>query len=103
MADVYCFGDSITRGENDPLHGGWVDRLKRLFIARGLREGDEEVCVFNLGIGGETTRSLKSRFLPELKRAPPEGAGRRRSGVWSQRRGASDGVFWWPRGHSSTT
>lgn len=67
MADVYCFGDSITRGENDPLHGGWVDRLKRLFIARGLREGDEEVCVFNLGIGGETTRSLKSRFLPEFE------------------------------------
>jgi len=66
MAHVYCFGDSITRGENDPVHGGWVDRLKRLFIGRFLREGAHEVCVFNLGIGGETTRSLKKRFLPEL-------------------------------------
>lgn len=67
MANVYCFGDSITRGENDDLHGGWVDRLKRLFIAEYLKQGNGEVCVFNLGIGGETTRSLKERFLPELE------------------------------------
>lgn len=71
--EIYCFGDSITRGENDHLQGGWADRLKRLCIERFVKRGGEEICVFNLGIGGETTAGLRTRFLPELDaRLDPE-------------------------------
>jgi lysophospholipase L1-like esterase len=67
MTGIFCFGDSITRGENDPLHGGWADRLKAFCIRQYLRDGDEERCVFNLGIGEETTAGLRRRLRPELQ------------------------------------
>jgi lysophospholipase L1-like esterase len=74
MTGIYCFGDSITRGENDPVHGGWADRLKAFCIRQHLRDGDEERCVYNLGIGGETTAGLRRRLLPELQaRLDPAG------------------------------
>lgn len=66
MSRIYCFGDSITRGENDHVGGGWADRLKAYCIGRHLK-GAEEVSVFNLGIGGETTVGLSKRFLGEFK------------------------------------
>ncbi|MFI5345888.1 MAG: SGNH/GDSL hydrolase family protein [Elusimicrobiota bacterium] len=74
MSGIYCFGDSITRGENDLLHGGWADRLKAFYLRQYCRDGDEERCVYNLGIGGETTAGLRRRFLPELQaRLDPDG------------------------------
>ncbi|WP_158992907.1 SGNH/GDSL hydrolase family protein [Mucilaginibacter sp. L196] len=66
MTHLLCFGDSITRGENDAKHGGWADRLKTYFIKDFLKEQHNEVCVFNLGIGGETTNGLKNRFKTEF-------------------------------------
>lgn len=63
---ILCFGDSITRGENDAVHGGWADRLKTRCIARYLERGQDETCVFNLGIGGENTDALRRRFSSEL-------------------------------------
>jgi lysophospholipase L1-like esterase len=73
MTGLYCFGDSITRGENDSVHGGWADRLKAFYIRKYLRDGDAERCVYNLGIGGETTAGLRRRLIPELRaRIGPE-------------------------------
>jgi len=66
MTHIICFGDSITRGENDKDHGGWVDRLKSFYISKFLETKDNEVCVFNMGIGGETTDGLIKRFTYEL-------------------------------------
>lgn len=66
MKKIFCFGDSITRGESDALHGGWVDRLKTLCLRRSLETGGEESCVYNLGVSAETTRSARSRFAAEL-------------------------------------
>lgn len=63
---IVCFGDSITRGESDAVHGGWADRLKTRCIARYLEQGKNETCVFNLGIGGENSDSLRRRFSSEL-------------------------------------
>lgn len=63
---ILCFGDSITRGESDAVHGGWADRLKTRCIARALEQEKTETCVFNLGIGGEDTDSLRRRFPSEL-------------------------------------
>ncbi len=67
MPNVICFGDSITRGENDHISGGWADRLKSEAIRKFLNSGDDEICVFNLGIGGETSKGLVGRFESELK------------------------------------
>jgi lysophospholipase L1-like esterase len=64
--DIYCFGDSITFGEYDSERGGWVDRLKMACMARFLAHGEPEDCVFNLGIGGETTAMMRARLAAEL-------------------------------------
>lgn len=67
MKHIICFGDSITRGENDAEKGGWVDRFKTHCIKKFLKTRNNEICVFNMGIGGETTEGLKKRFVDELR------------------------------------
>lgn len=59
------FGDSITYGEYDGVFGGWVDILKR-YALQQYHEGNNEVILFNLGIGGETTEGLLKRMPVEL-------------------------------------
>lgn len=66
MTHIICFGDSITRGENDNEKGGWVDRLKAHCMKLFLRNRKDEICVFNIGIGGETTEGLIKRFVNEF-------------------------------------
>lgn len=65
MINCLCFGDSITYGEYDGVSGGWTDILKRYFHSRFINENIEELNVFNLGIGGETTNGLVNRFSTE--------------------------------------
>lgn len=62
--NILCFGDSITYGEYDGVFGGWVDLLKREFLSQ-FHSGKNEVLVFNLGIGGETSKGILKRFLIE--------------------------------------
>ncbi|NML72416.1 SGNH/GDSL hydrolase family protein [Chryseobacterium sp. RP-3-3] len=59
------FGDSITYGEYDGVFGGWVDILKR-YALQQFHEGSNEIILFNLGIGGETTEGLLRRMPHEL-------------------------------------
>ncbi|SFN02205.1 Lysophospholipase L1 [Chryseobacterium oleae] len=59
------FGDSITYGEYDGVFGGWVDILKR-YALQQFHEGKNELILFNLGIGGETTEGLLKRMPHEL-------------------------------------
>lgn len=59
------FGDSITYGEYDGVFGGWVDILKRYALQK-FHEGSNEVIIYNLGIGGETTDGLIKRIPHEL-------------------------------------
>lgn len=59
------FGDSITYGEYDGVFGGWVDILKR-YALQQFHEGKNELILFNLGIGGETTEALVKRIPHEL-------------------------------------
>lgn len=59
------FGDSIMYGEYDGVFGGWVDILKR-YALQQFHEGSNEVILFNLGIGGETTEGLLKRMPVEL-------------------------------------
>lgn len=60
------FGDSITYGEYDGVFGGWVDILKRYALQK-YNEGSNELILFNLGIGGETTEGLLKRMPHEMK------------------------------------
>lgn len=59
------FGDSITYGEYDGVFGGWVDILKRYALQK-YNEGSNELILFNLGIGGETTEGLLKRMPHEM-------------------------------------
>lgn len=59
------FGDSITYGEYDGVFGGWVDILKR-YALQQFHEGSNELILFNLGIGGETTEGLLKRMPHEM-------------------------------------
>ncbi|SMO96539.1 Lysophospholipase L1 [Chryseobacterium rhizoplanae] len=60
------FGDSITYGEYDGVFGGWVDILKRYALQQFHEGNGDELILFNLGIGGETTEGLLKRILHEL-------------------------------------
>ncbi len=66
MTKILCFGDSITYGEGDPKNGGWADRLKDDLIQYYNGAEVQEDCLYNLGIGGETTDSLRARFNREF-------------------------------------
>lgn len=59
------FGDSITYGEYDGVFGGWVDILKRYALQKH-NEGANELILFNLGIGGETSEGLVRRIRNEM-------------------------------------
>ena len=61
------FGDSITYGEYDGVFGGWVDILKRYSLQKYSDENKNELILFNLGIGGETTEGLVKRIPHEMK------------------------------------
>jgi len=60
------FGDSITYGEYDGIFGGWVDILKRYALQQFHEGNGDELILFNLGIGGETTEGLLKRIPHEL-------------------------------------
>lgn len=60
------FGDSITYGEYDGVFGGWVDILKRYALQKFHEGNGDELILFNLGIGGETTEGLLKRMPVEL-------------------------------------
>lgn len=60
------FGDSITYGEYDGVFGGWVDILKRYALQKYNEGKSDELILFNLGIGGETTESLVRRIPHEM-------------------------------------
>lgn len=67
MAQILCFGDSITYGMWDS-QGGWVSRLRSTIDKKiadsGYLEWHE---VFNLGVSGNFTKDLIARLEPELK------------------------------------
>ena len=65
MKRVLVFGDSIAYGAWD-TEGGWVDRLKRQMHRRVIGSGSsDKIQVINLGIGGDTSTGVLSRFDDE--------------------------------------
>ena len=67
MAQIFCFGDSITYGAWDVANSGWAQKL-RMYLDKKQEEDDSlYFLTYNLGIPGESTDSLVNRFLPETK------------------------------------
>ena len=64
---VLVFGDSITQGFWDS-EGGWVSRLRKTYDKVSI-ETDEynEPYIFNLGVSGNTSDDLLTRFNDETK------------------------------------
>lgn len=64
---VLVFGDSITYGAWDS-QGGWCDRLKQFYHTQAFQmNGHILTQVYNLGIGGETSKGLVARFENDLE------------------------------------
>ncbi len=62
--NILVFGDSITYGAWDKEKGGWVKRL-RLTLEND--NSNNYYTIFNLGISGDVTESIKNRFDNECK------------------------------------
>ena len=62
MEKIGIWGDSITFGAGDSEKGGWVNRL----------DEDLEVEIHNLGIGGDRSYDLISRFEVECEKMEPD-------------------------------
>lgn len=66
VARIYAFGDSLVAGTYD-THGGWCDRLKQDMHTITARSNDgTKRQMYNLGIGGETSRGLALRVKSEI-------------------------------------
>lgn len=59
---VAVIGDSIVHGGVDAEYGGWVQRLR--ILSWSQKRGDH---VFNLGLGGNTSRHMLERAETEMK------------------------------------
>lgn len=60
---ICIFGDSITEGFYDDEKNGWVNRIKNNFSS------DE---IINLGVSGDTTEDLLSRFDEDIVGKEPD-------------------------------
>lgn len=70
MAQILCFGDSITLGMVD-LEGGWTQRLRRrLDESASFAVGGTTFpahVVLNLGISDDTSAGVRARLLAEAQ------------------------------------
>jgi acyl-CoA thioesterase-1 len=57
---IYCFGDSITLGANDSRGLGWPGRLGHDLVC-----GERSVAMYNLGINGDTSLNIATRWRAE--------------------------------------
>jgi len=59
---VTAFGDSLIYGYGDPINGGWVEQLRRQWMAT---EPSSHV-LYNLGVRGDTTAMVNQRLEQEF-------------------------------------
>lgn len=66
MSQILVFGASIAQGYWD-IEGGWVQKLRKFVDKKFVLNKGSKTLVFNLGISGNTTSDLLSRFESEIK------------------------------------
>lgn len=64
---IVVIGASSVQGRVDPKGGGWVGQLRKWHESNARHN-----AVYNLGIGGNTTRDLLKRLKPECKVRNPD-------------------------------
>jgi lysophospholipase L1-like esterase len=64
---IIVIGDSSVQGRVDPEGGGWVGRLRKWHESKARHN-----VIYNLGIGGETTRDLLKRLEFECRSRKPD-------------------------------
>ncbi len=66
---VIAFGDSLIYGYGDPINGGWIEQLRRQWMAneytQGLDQGRSHV-LYNLGVRGDTAAQVNQRLEQEF-------------------------------------
>jgi lysophospholipase L1-like esterase len=73
ITNIFLFGDSITYGARDTENGGWATQLRVYFDKKTGQGLEVKYYCYNLGISGETTDGLLSRFKAEATaRIEPE-------------------------------
>ncbi|MDX2242011.1 MAG: GDSL-type esterase/lipase family protein [Leptolyngbyaceae cyanobacterium bins.302] len=60
---IVAIGDSIVYGFGDPIGGGWVERLRRQWMA----PDSEGHAVYNLGIRGDGVKQVAQRLEHEFR------------------------------------
>lgn len=60
---IVALGDSIVYGFGDPIGGGWVERLRRLWMA----SDSPGHAVYNLGIRGDGVKQVAQRLESEFR------------------------------------
>lgn len=58
---ITAFGDSLIYGYGDPIHGGWVEQLRRRWM--GTASGH---VLYNLGVRGDTAAQVNQRLEQEF-------------------------------------
>ena len=58
---VTAFGDSLIYGYGDPVNGGWVEQLRRQWMAT-----EPSHVLYNLGVRGDTTAQVNQRLEQEF-------------------------------------
>ena len=58
---IIAFGDSLIYGYGDPVNGGWVEQLRRLWM-----HTDNGHVLYNLGVRGDTTAQVNQRLEAEF-------------------------------------
>jgi lysophospholipase L1-like esterase len=65
MTKIIVFGNSIGEGYWD-LEGGWVDRLRKNYHKKSIKENND-LTVYNQSISGASTKDILDRFEFEIK------------------------------------
>jgi lysophospholipase L1-like esterase len=58
---IVALGDSLVYGYGDPVGGGWVERLRRLWM------GSSDHALYNLGIRGDRVIQVSERLEQEFR------------------------------------
>ena len=66
MKTILVFGTSVTYGAWDQ-EGGWVQRLRKYVDQNFIKKKGEEFLIYNLGVGGNTSKDILERIEPEAK------------------------------------
>ena len=66
---VVAFGDSLIYGYGDPINGGWIEQLRRKWMANSYGQGASQGAghvLYNLGVRGDTSAQVNQRLEQEF-------------------------------------